>query len=367
LLYNAGIWKGKTVELKISNITIIRIVAIVLGAIIAVRLVGDLRTQLIWIFTALFLALALEPAVGKLARVMPGHSRGLAVLLVVLAALGVIVFVLIGLIPPFATQLYHLVTNLPEAYRQFSTVNPRLSHALSSTINSQTVTSAEQRISSQLFSFSGSAVGVLKSFFGGLVALITVGLLTFFMVLEGPRWLSLFFEHLPADSRKEAQGLAKQLHGTITGFAGGTLLKSLVAVVASAIMLFILGAPYTLSLSFLVGILDLVPLVGALLGAVSVCLVVLVFKGMTDAIIMAIFFLIFQQIENSVIQPLIFSKTVEVSPLVSLLALILGVSLAGFIGALVSIPAAASVQIVLRHWLSSRENNHDKPKVRTAS
>lgn len=355
-------------ELKISNSTIIRIVAIVLGALIAIKLVGDLREQLIWIFTALFLALALEPAVGKLSRFMPRRSRGLAVLFVVLAALAIIVFVLIGLIPPFATQLYHLVTNLPDAYKQFSNVNPQLAKYLSSSVNSQTVSSTEQHLSSQLFSFSGSAVNVLKSFFGGLVALITVGLLTFFMVLEGPRLASQFFEHLPEDSRKDAQGLAKQLHGTITGFAGGTLLKSVFAVIAAAIVLFILGAPYTLSLSFLVGILDLIPLVGALLAAVSVCLVVLVFKGTTAAIVMAIFFLIWQQIENSIIQPLIFAKTVEVSPLVSLVALILGVSLAGFIGALVSIPAAASVQILLRYWLSARENHHtEKPKVRTAS
>jgi predicted PurR-regulated permease PerM len=342
------------VELKISNRTIIRIVVIVLGAIIAIRLIGDLRTPLIWVATAVFLALALEPAVGGLSRVMPAKSRGLAVLLVVVLALAIIMFVLAGLIPPFASQIYHLLTNLPVAYKQFSDVNPQVAKLVSSSISSQNLTSAEQHLSSQLFSISGSTVGIIKSFFGGLVALITIGLLTFFMVLEGPRWVGLFFDHLPSDSRQRYQGLAKQLHGTVTGFAGGTLLKSLIAVVATAIMLFILGSPYALSLSFLVGIVDLIPLVGAMLAAVSVCLVVLVFKGGTAAIIMAIFFLIFQQIENNVVQPLIYSKTVEVSPLVSLIALILGISLAGFIGALVSVPVAASAQILLRFWLSDR-------------
>ena len=120
------------------------------------------------------------------------------------------------------------------------------------------------------------------------------------------------------------------------------------------------GSPFAFALALLVGILDLVPLVGATLGAISVCLVLLVFKGLTPALIMLVFFIIFQQVENYVFQPLIFSKTVEVSPLVTLMAIIIGTSLAGFIGALVAIPAAASLQIYLRFVLAGHKARNQK-------
>jgi predicted PurR-regulated permease PerM len=193
--------------------------------------------------------------------------------------------------------------------------------------------------------------------FGGVVAFVTVLILTFFMVLEGPTWSETFWRNMPAKNKEKYQDLLTQMHGTVTGYVNGNLVKSLLAVIATTIMLLIVRSPYVLALALLVGIFDLIPMVGATLGAVTVCLVVLMFKGGTPALVMAIFFVIFQQVENNIFQPIIFSKAVEVSPLVTMLALIVGATLAGFVGALVAIPVAASLQILIRYWLGQRRAN----------
>jgi predicted PurR-regulated permease PerM len=120
------------------------------------------------------------------------------------------------------------------------------------------------------------------------------------------------------------------------------------------VALLVLGTPFALPLALLVGFIDLIPMVGATLASVAVCISVLVFDGPGKALIMLGYFIIYQQLENHVLVPVIFSKAVEISPLVATIALLVGVTLGGFIGALVAIPAAASAQIALRYWLAHR-------------
>jgi predicted PurR-regulated permease PerM len=341
-------------ELTVSNRTIIRVVVIALLSAVALKILGSIETQLIWLVTALFLALALEPPVSWLSKYLPKRSRGLAVLIVFLVALAVLFFISVALVPPFASQLYRLVTNLPQGYNSFVRTNPAAARFINGHLSASNVSSALQQFSKQLLSFGGSAVAIAQGFFGGIVALVTVTLLTVFMVLEGPRWTSLLWRYMPAPRRNKYQELLKQMHGTVTGYVGGNLVTSLIAAASTMIVLLILRAPYAFALGLLVGVVDLIPMIGASLAAVLVCLAVLMFKGLTPAIIVIVFYLIYQQVENNVLQPIVFSKAVEVSPLVTLVALILGVSLAGFVGALVAIPVAASLQILARYALSQR-------------
>ncbi len=341
-------------ELTVSNRTVVRVVLIVLALISAIALLASLRTQLVWVFTAFFLALALEPAVDRLSRFMPRRSRGLAVLLVLLATLALFGFVLFVLIPPFATQLFHLVTNLPAAYETFLNDNPTMASFINGHLHSAQTSNAISDFSKQALSFGGSAVGVVSGIFGGVVAVVTVLLITFFMVLEGPRWIEIFWQYGPKQDRAKRKDLLRQMHRTITGYVNGNIFTSIIASVSATIMLLILHAPYAFALGLLVGLVDLIPMVGATLAGILVAVTVLVFKGLAPAAIYAIYFIIYQQIENNILQPLVFAKAVEVSPLVTILALIVGAALAGFIGALVAIPMAASLQILARYYLKQR-------------
>jgi predicted PurR-regulated permease PerM len=347
-------------ELTVSNRTIVRIVLIALGSVLAVELIVKLHTQLIWILTALFFALALEPAVALLSRFLPKHSRALAVLLVFLSFIAVLVFISVALVPPFASQLYHLISDLPSAYNSFVLANPSQANFINSHLSAANVSSSVQQFSKQLLTFGGSAVAIAKGFFGGIVAVGTVLLLTFFMVLEGPRWSTAFWKYLSPSHRTKYQELLRQMHRTVTGYVGGNLFTSLIAAVTTSVMLLIIHAPYAFALGLLVGIVDLIPMVGASVAAIFVCLTVLVFNGLTAAIIIVIYFIVYQQVENNALQPIVFSRAVEVSPLVTTIALILGASLAGLVGALVAIPVAASLQILTRFYL----NTHRDTKTR---
>lgn len=329
--------------------------AIVLASYVVVNLAIRLHTQLIWFATACFLALALEPAVESLSKRMPRKSRGLAVLVVAVIMIAILGFVGYALVPPFAAQMYKLVISLPRAYRSFALGNPGVAAGLSQTFHVSNASDVVSQISTRLLDYGGSAIGVVESITSDIVAASTVLLMTVFMVLEGPHWVHVFTDLMPEGERKRWQPLLAQMHGTITGYVNGNLIKSLIAAVATAIMLLVLGSPDVLSLSLLVAVFDLIPMIGATLGAVLVTIAVWMFIGGTPAIIVAVFFIIFQQIENNLMQPLIFSKTVEVSPLVTILALIAGATLAGLVGALVAIPVAASVQILARTWLESRK------------
>lgn len=343
-----------TTELSVSNKTILRIVAIVIASYVALDLAVRLRTQLVWIAIAFFLALALEPAVKRLSSVMPRKSRGLAVaavLILLIAVLGLVGYVLI---PPFASQIYKLVVNLPHSYQSYVMANPKIARLAARMFHIPDTSTAISQLSNQLLNYGGSAISLARSIGGGIFAATTVLLLTLFMVLEGPHWAKVFWEFTPAEKRERWQPIVSQLHGTITGYVNGNLIKSGIAAVATAVILMVLGSPYVLALSLLVAIFDLIPMVGATLAAILVSLAVLMFLGVTPAVIMLAFFLIFQQIENNLVQPLVFSKTVEVSPLVTIIALILGASLAGLVGALVAIPVAASAQILVRTWASNR-------------
>ncbi len=349
-------------EVTISNKTIVRVVAIVIASYVALELAIRLRTQLIWLVTALFLALAIEPAVKRLSRVMPWRSRGLAVAAALILLIAFLALVGYALIPPFASQTYKLVITLPHAYQGYVNANPRIARLAAKTFHIPDTATAISQLSNQLISYGGSAIVVVRNIGGGIFAVTTVLLLTLFMVLEGPHWANVFWELTPEDKRDRWRPLTSQLHGTITGYVNGNLIKSAIAAIATAIILMILGSPYVLALSLLVAIFDLIPMVGATLAAVLVSLAVLMFLGGTPAIIMVVFFLIFQQVENNLVQPIVFSKTVEVSPLITIVALIIGATLAGLVGALVAIPVAASVQILVRTWVTSRRPKKELTK-----
>jgi predicted PurR-regulated permease PerM len=254
--------------------------------------------------------------------------------------------------------LAHLVTNLPQAYADFARANPALGDLVETSLNTENATAAVRQFSNQLLSFGGSAVGIIQSIFGGLLAVISVLLLTFFMVLEGPDWSRRIWAQVSPEKRAKYQPLAQQLQGTVTGFVGGISLTASIAATLSTIVLLILGVPYALALGLLVGVVAFIPMIGATIAGILVVLSVLVFKGLTAALIMAGFFIAYQLFENYVLQPMIFSKALEVSPLIVFVALLIGASLAGFIGALVAIPAAASAMILLKYWLRERPNNN---------
>jgi predicted PurR-regulated permease PerM len=194
-----------------------------------------------------------------------------------------------------------------------------------------------------------------------IVAVVTIVFLTFFMLTEGPSWVERFYTLVPEQSRPRVERIANDIYRTIGGYVTGNLFISLIAGVASTIVLLVMGVPFAVALGLLVAILDLVPLAGATLAAIIVSTVAFL-ESLPAGIVVLVFFIVYQQVENHLIQPVVYSRTVQLSPLAILIAVLIGAKLAGILGALAAIPVAGTIQVLLLSWLEiRRERGAERP------
>jgi predicted PurR-regulated permease PerM len=336
---------------------VLRIVLVVVLVVLALWLIYLLRRPLTWIFIAGFLAIALSGPVNYLARRM---RRGLAIALVYV---GLILFpVLIGaiLVPPVVEQLNNLIQNLP-AYagdlQEFVSENERL-RTLEEDYN---ITAELQKQAATLPGRVGDAAGILSDIGLGLVnsifAAVTILVLSLFIIGSGRGWLDWLAARQGPAREEWLKRLFDRIGNAVGNYVAGALGQALVAGVLAYIVLLVLGVPYAGSLAVIIFLLDLVPLVGATLGAILVGIITLFSDFPTATIIWTIWSVIYQQIENNVIQPRIQAKAVQVAPFVVLTSVLFGSTLFGVLGALLAIPVAAAIQISIIEY-----NNFRRPE-----
>jgi predicted PurR-regulated permease PerM len=187
------------------------------------------------------------------------------------------------------------------------------------------------------------------------------------MLLEGPQWMERIYGLVPEPQQPRWRAVGHDIYRTVGGYVNGNLLISLIAGVASGIVLFALGVPYAVALGLVVALLDLIPLAGATIAAVVVVLVGLAANGLTAAIVLAVFFVVYQQAENHILQPVVYGRTVELSPLAVLIAVLVGAEVAGILGALGAIPIAGAIQVVIVDWQRHRRARIVQPVGGTAA
>lgn len=344
----------KNNEINISNRTILRILGLIVAFIGLIFVIFKLKTPLIWVMISFFLAMALEPAVNKLSKYMPKKSRGLSVVIVIITAITIVSVIGFNLLPPIIEQLNQLIKSFPQLLKDFIDSNNFLSNFMRENNLTNLLTQNKDKIINTISSSSGGIIGIFGNIANGLIGVVTIIVLTFFMVLEGPKWSKIFWRYQDQAKVEHRKKLAHRMHKTVTGYVNGNLLTSIVAFVCTTIILLILRVPYAVTLGLLVGVLDLIPMIGATLAAIIVIITGLVTGGWTTAIILTIFFILYQLIENNILQPMVFSKTIDISPLVVGVAALFGGVLFGLVGALVAIPAAASLQILVKDYLEKR-------------
>jgi predicted PurR-regulated permease PerM len=206
----------------------------------------------------------------------------------------------------------------------------------------------------KIFGLSGTAISITKSVLTVVVAVITIAALTFFMLLEGPLWMERIYSLFPERSQNRCRAIGRDIAGVVGGYVTGNLFISLIAGVSSGVVLWIMGVPFALALGLLVAILDLVPLAGATIAAVIVGTVAFI-HSVPAGIVIIVFFVVYQQLENHALQPLIYGRTVQLSPLAVLVAVLIGASVAGVLGALGAIPIAGAIQVLLIDWRRSKQ------------
>jgi predicted PurR-regulated permease PerM len=339
----------------------LRVVLVVVCVVLTLVLIYLLRQPLTWIFIAAFISIALSGPINFLQRRM---RRGLAIAIVYLALI-LTPFALIGLlVPPIVTQANNLVQNLDEYARdvtEFVNENKRLRELQ----EEYDITGRLEEEARELPSRIGDAAGVLSDIGLGIVnsvfAGVTILVLSIFMVGSGRRFLELWARQYPPEREEWMHRLFERIANAIGNYVAGALVQATIAGVASWIMLTILGVDFALPLSVIVFLLDLVPLVGATLGAIIVGVVTLFADFPIDTIVWAIFAIIYQQVENNVIQPRIQARAVQVEPLVVLVSVLFGSALFGVLGALLAIPVAAAIQITIREYLLLRRQTGSPP------
>jgi predicted PurR-regulated permease PerM len=205
-------------------------------------------------------------------------------------------------------------------------------------------------------------VAITKGVITAVIAAITIAVLTFFMLLEGPAWIERFFSLLPAESQERWRRVGRDIYRTVGGFVTGALTIALVAGVLTALLLTVLDVQYAFALGLLVALLDLIPLAGATIAAVVVSTVAF-FDDWRIGVAVLSFFIVYQQVENHFLYPLIYSRTVQLSPLAILIAVLIGASLAGVLGALAAIPVSGTIQVLIVDYLRFRRDKITSPEV----
>jgi predicted PurR-regulated permease PerM len=337
----------------ISNKTIVRILSITLGFIGLIWVAAHMHRILAWLAISIFLAVAINPAVEFFARYMPRKSRGLSAGLVFMLIIGLFTFLVFALAPPLISQTQELIKKVPDLSGTLENSQlPVAQFARKYNLVSQ-IKANEARFAEEITKLSGSVLDLAKATLSSFVATLTILVITFFMLLEGPRWIETFRRHQSHGRRQHNDDLMDKMYRAVTGWVTGNLLTSLIAAIATSLVLSLLKVPFSIPLGLLVGLFDLIPLVGATLAAVVV-IVVCLFNSLPTALFMSVFFLIYQQIENHVLQPLVYSRTIQLSPLLVMVSAIMGAELGGFLGALISIPVAASLQILIKDYFATR-------------
>jgi len=198
-------------------------------------------------------------------------------------------------------------------------------------------------------------LNVVRSVVTAVVGAITIIFLTYFMLLEGPRTIDGLLKLLPEQVRPRYERVGRDIYETISGYVTGNLLISLLAGVLATVVLFAVGSEFAIALGLVVAILDLIPLAGATLAAIIVSTVVLIETDWIRGVAVVVFFIAYQQFENHVVQPLVYGRTVQLSPLAIFCAVLIGAELAGILGALLAIPVAGSLLAIAREILQSRD------------
>ncbi len=336
---------------QLSTRTIARVFFTLVGLAVLLYLLYLVRSVIQLILIAVFLAIALGPGVDLFAR--RGAPRSLAIL-AMFVSVALLLFV-IGLlvVPPVVDQVENLATNAPQ-YVEDLRENDTIRRYDDRFDLSARLTDQAERLPSRLGDAASALQAVTIGVFSTLLQLVTVLAICFFLLLDGRRIFAFALDQVTPENRPRVTQVALDVYRSVGGYVAGALTIATVCGLVTFVTLSILGVPFRVPLSVLMGFLALIPLVGATLGSFIVALVTLLDDFPGDTIAWLVVAVVYQQLENNVLQPQVYKRTVDLHPLVIITAILLGASLLGVLGALVAIPIAAALQILLLDYWSHR-------------
>lgn len=352
--------KDRNVTVTISNRTILRAIGWVVGVYLALQFIDKITHPLTLIFISFFLALALNPVVSAISRRLKSDSRAKATAFAYLTVLAFIVTFFLLVIPPLINQTRDFVREVPQTVANFQQQDTSLARLVERYELNQRLSDAARDFADEFSDVGGRLLDVGKRIGSTFISIIVVIVLTFMMLVEGPKWLELFWANTPKKNRAKNKEVATKMYGMVTGFVIGQVILALLAGTSALVALIIASSILDVSINALalagiVAVLGLIPLVGNII-SITIVVVVTALSSLNLAIIMLVYFIIYQQIENVSIQPYIQSKKNQLTPLLVFASALIGVSFGGILGAFVAIPVAGCVKILLENHFEQRRS-----------
>ena len=331
-------------RLRFLALQVLVVVGILLAVSVALTLLFEVRRVIVWLAIAVFFAAVLSPLVALVER--RGMRRGLAVAVVTIGLSVLFGGILFVFAKPVVTQAAEFADHLPETVDSIR--NAPVVRQVAERFNVDTsLDSVGSDVPKQLLGLSGPIFSAFATIGQALIGFVTIVVFTIFLLLYGPGFARSAHEALPeGEPRQAASRIAERSMRAVSGWVAGNVLTSMIASLASVIAFLAMGLPYAFLLALWVGIADLIPLVGATLGALP-AIVVAFLHSVPAGVVTVVFFVLYQQFENHVLQPVVYGRTIRLNPFLVLLAVIVGVELAGFIGALVALPVAGVIQVAI--------------------
>ncbi len=341
-------------EITVSNRTILRVIGLVLLSVIVIQLIDTIRHPLTMIFVGFFLAMALNPAVNWVSSKLNIKSRIRATAVAYIAIVSVLIAFFALVLPPLVKQTTKFVQDAPETIRQLEDNDSAIGdfvrrHDLEEQVSEFANSWAENLDTDSVVSTSNRVIA-------NVFSIITVLILTFMMLIEGPKWLDFIWKQYPEGKRIHAQEMAQKMYKVVTNYVNGQVLVAAIGASFATVALFIattifdVTAVNPIAMGGVVLLFNLIPYIGVFISSTIVIMFSL-FASIPLAITMLAFFIIYQQIENASIQPYIQSKGLELTPMLVFIAAIIGVALGGILGALIAIPLAGCARILVEDYL----------------
>lgn len=359
--------QDREVKLSVSTGTFVRFWLVIMGFIALAAAMYIARVPLVMLAISFFLALVLNRPVSFLARHLPGKSRTVAILIAYLIVAAMIGILLVTIVPIFVRQISSFVTSVPDmlatAHNNTGWFSNLLEqYNLTAQFNNW-VSGLESQITHYVSSLGSTFISTVSNIFVFLGNVCLVLFATFFMLLEAPSWEEKYWRLIYKDParRRHHKSIARKMYDVVSGYVTGQATVGVISATFTAVLVGVLAMIFDFNISLVwpawitIFLMVFVPMFGAVIGGAIVTLLLMIYS-LPAAIIYVVVFTIEQQIENNVIQPRVQSKHMEVSALVILIAITLGLQVGGLLGALVAIPVAGCIVVLVRDILVTRNN-----------
>jgi predicted PurR-regulated permease PerM len=343
------------VSIIVKTETYVKVAALIIGTVIVFAAARRASHALVLIFAAFFLALALNAPVNWVSQRLPGKTRGNRSLATSLSfLLVVIVFgvLLASTVPSLVQQTQGLVSAAPTIIKDFRSQDSTVGQFIRKHNLQDQVGSISNQLQQRLKNVGGAAFTTIQQIGSSIFSVLTVLVLTFMMLVEGPRWIRFARRLTPHKHHKLAERMGRDMYLVIKGYVNGQVTLAALAAVLIAPAVIFFGISYPAALVVIIFICGLIPMVGHTIGAVIITIVA-AFHSLTSAFIILAYYILYQQVENYLIQPRIQANSTNMSPLLVFSSVIIGVSFGGLLGGLVAIPVAGCLRIAVLEYLKS--------------